>query len=124
MAKPRRMCWQRQSACPWLDSMSPRIRFKIMLCILPSQSFPTRFWRRYLITFQYKSSYSPESQRICQRFRHMVAPSKPVRHPLFLETTHHNEKLGDWRLLRFNPFLANQLAESFHTRAIGVHRDK
>ncbi|KAK7188771.1 hypothetical protein DPSP01_005671 [Paraphaeosphaeria sporulosa] len=64
------------------------------------------------------------SQRICQRFRYMVESSKPVRRTLFLEPAHHNGQLDDWPLLKFNPFLTNQLAGSFHTRAIGVHRGK
>lgn len=64
------------------------------------------------------------SQLVCHRFREMVVRSKPIRRALFLEPAHHNGQLGDWRLLRFNPFLTDQLAGSFHTRAIGVHRSK
>lgn len=64
------------------------------------------------------------SQRVCHRFNYMVASSKPIRRALFLEPAHHNGQLGDWQLLRFNPFLEDQLAGSFHTRAIGVHRGK
>lgn len=64
------------------------------------------------------------SQRTCQRFRYLVASSKPLRRALFLEPAHHDGQLDDWRLLKFNPFLADQLAGSFHTRAIGVHRGK
>jgi hypothetical protein len=64
------------------------------------------------------------SQRICQRFRYMVASSKPIRRALFLEPAHHDGQLGDWRLLKFNPFLTHQLAGSFQTRMIGLHRGK
>jgi hypothetical protein len=64
------------------------------------------------------------SQRICQRFRYMVSSSKPIRRALFLEPAHHDGRLGDWRLLKFNAFLTNQLAGSFHTRVIGLHRGK
>ncbi|KAJ4286091.1 hypothetical protein N0V90_013440 [Kalmusia sp. IMI 367209] len=63
-------------------------------------------------------------QRVCRRFRDMVASSKPIRRALFLEPAHHNGKLRDWELLKFNPFLATQLAGSFQTRVIGVHRSK
>ena len=61
-------------------------------------------------------------QRICQRFRTMVSSSKSIRRALFLEPAHHNGKLCDWTLLRFNPFLATSLAQSFNIRVIGVHR--
>ena len=50
------------------------------------------------------------SQRTCQRFRYMVASSKPLRRALFLEPAHHDGHLGDWELLEFNPFLSNQLS--------------
>ena len=61
-------------------------------------------------------------QRVCRRFKDLVASSRPIRRALFLEPAHHNGKLDDWVLLKFNPFLANQLAGSFNIRVIGVHR--
>lgn len=61
-------------------------------------------------------------QRICHRFRDIVATSRPIRRALFLEPTHQNGNLDDWKLLTFNPFLATQLAASFNIRVIGVHR--
>lgn len=63
-------------------------------------------------------------QRVCRRFKDMVASSKPIRRTLFLEPAHHNGNLEDWVLLKFNPFLADQLAASFNVRVIGVHRGK
>lgn len=63
-------------------------------------------------------------QRVCRRFQDLVTSSKPIRRALFLEPAHHNGNLDDWILLKFNPFLTNQLAGSFNTRVIGVHRGK
>ncbi|KAF1974419.1 hypothetical protein BU23DRAFT_598455 [Bimuria novae-zelandiae CBS 107.79] len=63
-------------------------------------------------------------QCVCQRFRNIVASSHPIRRALFLEPAHHNGNLESWTLLKFNPFLAAQLAGSFNIRVIGVHRGK
>lgn len=63
-------------------------------------------------------------QSVCRRFRAMVSSSKPIRRALFLEPAHHNGRLSDWSMLKFNPFFTTQLAGSFNIRVIGVHRSE